>query len=35
VNTHLEREAAHLFYEQLGYRKNGYRFVKELETLAD
>lgn len=35
VNTRFEREQAHMFYEQMGYRKNGFRLVKELETLAD
>jgi GNAT superfamily N-acetyltransferase len=35
VNTRLQREEAHRFYEQLGYEKNGFRFVKELQALAD
>lgn len=35
VNTRFERVEAHAFYEQMGYRKNGFRLVKELETLAD
>jgi GNAT superfamily N-acetyltransferase len=35
VNTRFEREDAHRFYESLGYTKNGFRFVKELEGLAD
>jgi ribosomal protein S18 acetylase RimI-like enzyme len=35
VNTHIRRDDAHLFYEQMGYVKTGFRFVKELETLAD
>ncbi|HJT82028.1 MAG TPA: GNAT family N-acetyltransferase [Chthoniobacterales bacterium] len=35
VNTHVRREDAHAFYERLGYSKTGFRFVKELETLAD
>ena len=35
LNTRLSREKAHLFYENLGYTKNGFRFVKELEGLAD
>jgi ribosomal protein S18 acetylase RimI-like enzyme len=32
VNTRLEREEAHKFYERLGYRRNGWRFVKTLEA---
>ena len=35
VNTRFEREKAHRFYEKLGYTRNGFRFVKELEGLAD
>jgi len=35
LNTRFQREDAHKFYERLGYQKNGYRFVKELEGLAD
>ena len=35
LNTRFQREQAHLFYERLGYVKNGFRFVKELEKLAD
>jgi ribosomal protein S18 acetylase RimI-like enzyme len=35
LTTRLTRENAHLFYENLGYAKNGFRFVKELEGLAD
>jgi PhnO protein len=35
LTTRLTREKAHLFYEHLGYTKNGFRFVKELEGLAD
>ena len=35
VNARFEREEAHLFYEQMGYVKNGFRLAKELETLAD
>ena len=35
LNTRLTREQAHQFYEQLGYTRNGFRFVKELEGLAD
>jgi len=35
LNTRFQREDAHRFYERLGYEKNGYRFVKELEGLAD
>ena len=30
LNTRLAREAAHKFYESLGYRRNGWRFVKQL-----
>lgn len=32
VNTRLTRKEAHLFYESLGYERNGWRFVKELES---
>ena len=35
LTTRLTREKAHLFYEHLGYTRNGFRFVKELEGLAD
>ena len=35
LTTRLTREKAHLFYEQLGYVKTGFRFVKELEGLPD
>jgi ribosomal protein S18 acetylase RimI-like enzyme len=35
LNTRLTREEAHQFYERLGYTKNGFRFVKELEGLTD
>lgn len=30
LNTRLEREDAHKFYESLGYERNGWRFVKQL-----
>jgi GNAT superfamily N-acetyltransferase len=30
VNTRFERNNAHQFYEALGYRRNGFRFVKTL-----
>jgi ribosomal protein S18 acetylase RimI-like enzyme len=30
VNTRFERKQAHEFYEALGYRRNGFRFVKNL-----
>lgn len=35
VNTHLERKEAHEFYEKAGYKRNGFRFVKELPLPAD
>ena len=35
VNTRFERKEAHEFYERLGYRRNGFRFVKNLATAAD
>lgn len=35
VYTRLQREEAHRFYQKLGYEKNGFRFVKELEGFAD
>ncbi len=31
LNTRLDRSAAHMFYERLGFRRTGYRFVKTLE----
>jgi ribosomal protein S18 acetylase RimI-like enzyme len=34
LNTRFQREAAHKFYEKLGYVKNGYRFVKDLKAGA-
>jgi GNAT superfamily N-acetyltransferase len=33
VNTRFEREDAHQFYEALGYRRNGFRFVKDLAAV--
>jgi ribosomal protein S18 acetylase RimI-like enzyme len=30
LNTRLTREDAHKFYESLGYKRNGWRFVKDL-----
>jgi GNAT superfamily N-acetyltransferase len=35
VDTRFERKQAHQFYEQLGYTRNGFRFVKNLATAAD
>jgi len=35
LNTQFKREDAHRFYEGLGYVKNGFRFVKELQASAD
>ena len=35
VNARFERTRAHEFYEKLGYKKNGYRLVKELPLPAD
>jgi ribosomal protein S18 acetylase RimI-like enzyme len=34
LNTHLTREEAHKFYESLGYERNGFRFTKDLSTVA-
>jgi ribosomal protein S18 acetylase RimI-like enzyme len=31
LNTQLTREDAHQFYESLGYQRNGWRFVKQLQ----
>jgi ribosomal protein S18 acetylase RimI-like enzyme len=31
VDTRFEREQAHQFYEALGYGRNGFRFVKNLD----
>jgi GNAT superfamily N-acetyltransferase len=35
VNARFERKEAHKFYERFGYRRNGFRFVKNLATSAD
>lgn len=35
VNTRLTRQEAHLFYERLGYEKNGFRYVKALPAQTD
>jgi len=35
VNTRFERKQAHEFYEKAGYKRNGFRFVKELPLPAD
>ena len=35
VNTRFERDGAHKFYENLGYTRNGFRFVKDLDAVAD
>ncbi len=32
LDTRLTREAAHKFYESLGYQRNGWRFVKQLQV---
>ena len=32
VNTRFERKDAHVFYERVGYRRNGFRFVKKLSV---
>jgi ribosomal protein S18 acetylase RimI-like enzyme len=32
LNTRLAREDAHKFYESLGYKRNGWRFVKQLSV---
>jgi ribosomal protein S18 acetylase RimI-like enzyme len=32
LNTRLTREDAHRFYESLGYKRNGWRFVKQLSV---
>ena len=34
LNTRLTREDAHGFYESLGYERNGFRFTKNLSTVA-
>jgi ribosomal protein S18 acetylase RimI-like enzyme len=34
LNTRLMREEAHKFYESLGYERNGFRFTKDLSTVA-
>jgi ribosomal protein S18 acetylase RimI-like enzyme len=34
LNTRLAREDAHKFYESLGYERNGFRFTKDLSTVA-
>ncbi|HLW34342.1 MAG TPA: GNAT family N-acetyltransferase [Chthoniobacterales bacterium] len=35
VYTHFRRTEAHEFYEKVGYTKNGFRLVKELEISVD
>jgi N-acetylglutamate synthase-like GNAT family acetyltransferase len=34
LNTRLAREDAHKFCESLGYERNGFRFTKDLSTVA-
>ena len=34
LNTQFAREDAHKFYESLGYERNGFRFTKDLSTVA-
>jgi ribosomal protein S18 acetylase RimI-like enzyme len=34
LNTRLTRKNAHKFYESLGYDRNGFRFTKDLPTVA-
>jgi ribosomal protein S18 acetylase RimI-like enzyme len=34
LNTRLARGDAHKFYESLGYERNGFRFTKDLSTVA-
>ena len=34
LNTRLAREDTHKFYESLGYEPNGFRFTKDLSTVA-
>ncbi len=34
LNTRLTREDAHKFYESLGYERNGFRFTKDLASVA-
>jgi GNAT superfamily N-acetyltransferase len=35
LNTRLAREDTHKFYESLGYERNGFRFTKDLSTVAE
>jgi GNAT superfamily N-acetyltransferase len=35
VNTRLARKEAQQFYEEIGYERNGFRFVKDLAVNAD
>ena len=35
LTTRFEREGAHKFYENLGYNRNGFRFIKNLPAAAD
>jgi ribosomal protein S18 acetylase RimI-like enzyme len=35
LNTRFERDAAHQFYEKVGYTRTGFRFAKTLAALAD
>ena len=32
LSSHLRRDAAHRFYESLGFKKHGYSFVVDLKT---
>jgi ribosomal protein S18 acetylase RimI-like enzyme len=34
LNTRIARQDAHKFYESLGYERNGFRFTKDLSTIA-
>jgi ribosomal protein S18 acetylase RimI-like enzyme len=34
LNTRLAREDAHKFYESLDYERNGFRFTKDLSSVA-
>jgi ribosomal protein S18 acetylase RimI-like enzyme len=35
LDTRLTREDAHKFYESLGYERNGWRFVKNLQAVSE
>ena len=35
LSSNLKREAAHRFYDSLGFKRHGYSFLMELEVVTD